>query len=107
MYPGKLFLAIRLAGLAKTSASLLSGSIWGSWEATPVAAYHGLVGATIAREPAPTTDRNVLGSVSIREYVQAGIEAGDSDEDIKQNLVERYGRGILFEPNIAPSTLPL
>ncbi|MEO9970185.1 MAG: cytochrome c-type biogenesis protein [Hyphomonadaceae bacterium] len=52
-------------------------------------------------------ESDVLVSVSIREYVQARIEAGDSDDVIKQNLTERYGQNILFEPTLAPSTLPL
>ena len=46
-------------------------------------------------------------SVSIRQYVQTRIVAGDSDAQIKQSLVERYGQDILFEPVLAPSTLPL
>ena len=46
-------------------------------------------------------------SVSIRQYVQQRLDAGDSDTVIKQNLVIRYGENILFEPALAPSTLPL
>ena len=52
-------------------------------------------------------ESDVLISVSIREYVQARIAAGDSDAVIKQNLVERYGQDILFEPEFTASTLPL
>jgi len=52
-------------------------------------------------------ESDVLISVSIREYVQARIAAGDSYVVIKQNLVERYGQDILFEPEFAASTLPL
>lgn len=46
-------------------------------------------------------------SISIRQYVQLRIDAGDSDDVIKQNLVERYGQDILFEPTLGPSTLIL
>lgn len=52
-------------------------------------------------------ESDVVISVSIRKYVQARIAAGDSDAVIKQNLVERYGQDILFEPEFAASTLPL
>lgn len=46
-------------------------------------------------------------SISIREFVQARIAAGDSDSMIKQNLVDRYGQDILFEPVLVSTTLPL
>ena len=53
------------------------------------------------------SESDVPVSVSLRQYVETRIAAGDSDAQIKQSLVERYGQDILFEPVLAPSTLPL
>lgn len=43
----------------------------------------------------------------IRDYIDTRITAGDTNEQIKASLAERYGDAILFEPAVTPSTLPL
>jgi len=52
-------------------------------------------------------ESDVLVSVSIRDYIVSRIAAGDSDDEIKKSLVERFGQGILFEPELAPNTFLL
>lgn len=43
----------------------------------------------------------------IRSLIRDKISTGESDESITAYLVERYGEGILMQPPLRTSTLPL
>ena len=43
----------------------------------------------------------------LRVFVRARLLAGDSDVDIRAEVVERYGEFALFRPRIAPHTMVL
>jgi cytochrome c-type biogenesis protein CcmH len=53
---------------------------------------------SVAESPSPLARE-------MRAYIQRRLEAGDSREAIVQDLVERYGEGILLEPPRAGFTL--
>ena len=44
-------------------------------------------------------------SKSIRNYIEAEILSGRSDEEILENLVAAYGADILFSPRVSADTL--
>src|SRR6201995_3950164 len=43
----------------------------------------------------------------IRGLVRQGLTAGDTDDQVRQYLVDRYGEFVLLKPVIAPHTLLL
>lgn len=43
-------------------------------------------------------------AADLRRLIRARIEAGDSDEAVKQYLIARYGDFILMKPPLAPET---
>lgn len=43
----------------------------------------------------------------LRRLVRERIVAGDSDEQVRAYMVERYGDFVLLQPPVKPTTLPL
>jgi cytochrome c-type biogenesis protein CcmH len=52
-------------------------------------------------------DSNAPLAVDLRTQIVSQIQAGRSDAEIKQYMVERYGEFVLYKPLFNPSTLAL
>lgn len=55
----------------------------------------------------PISDSNADLAASMREVVEARVRQGDSDEEVRLFMQERYGDFVLMKPPLKPYTLAL